>query len=58
MTPTTPRLFHGGCPGLHRGDLIVPGHARNSHPGDTVRSVEDFASIRILTMPDTRREDG
>jgi hypothetical protein len=32
MNPTL-RLFHGGVPNLHPGDLIVPGHSRNHHDG-------------------------
>lgn len=31
--PDVPRLFHGGVPGLRRGDLIRPGHARAHHDG-------------------------
>jgi hypothetical protein len=27
------RLFHGGVPGLRRGDLIQPGHDRRTHDG-------------------------
>jgi hypothetical protein len=27
------RLFHGGIPGLRRGDLIEPGHDRQAHDG-------------------------
>lgn len=27
------RLFHGGAPGLRRGDLITPGHDRTHHDG-------------------------
>lgn len=27
------RLFHGGIPGLRRGDLIEPGHERREHEG-------------------------
>lgn len=27
------RLWHGGVPGLHVGDLITPGHTRKSHDG-------------------------
>lgn len=27
------RLFHGGVPGLRRGDIIEPGHDRREHPG-------------------------
>lgn len=30
---TTPRLFHGGVPGLRPGDLIEPGHTRKAHDG-------------------------
>lgn len=29
----TPRLFHGGVPGLRPGDLIEPGHTRKAHDG-------------------------
>ena len=29
----TPRLWHGGIPGLRPGDLIEPGHARRVHDG-------------------------
>ena len=31
MTPT--RLYHGGKPDLHPGDLITPGHTRPTHHG-------------------------
>lgn len=30
---TVPRLFHGGAPGLHPGELIEPGHDRSHHDG-------------------------
>lgn len=28
-----PRFWHGGVPGLQRGELIEPGHARQHHEG-------------------------
>lgn len=33
MTPATPRLFHGGVPGLRPGALIEPGHQRPARDG-------------------------
>ena len=51
------RLFHGGVPGLSRGDLLQPGHSRdNRHPGCPVCEARAAGKDHPLD-PATRHAD-
>jgi hypothetical protein len=57
---TTPRLWHGGVPGLKPGDLITPGHERKAHPGCKfceARAVEAAGGERPVLDPLSRHQD-
>lgn len=50
------RLFHGGVPGLGVGDLIQPGHQRQSHPGCPICEVRERGGDPLID-PASRRPD-
>lgn len=57
---TTPRLWHGGVPGLRAGDLIEPGHERRHHDGCPwceARAAEAAGGPRPLIDGLARRRD-
>jgi hypothetical protein len=60
-TPLVPlRLWHGGVPGLKVGDLVQPGHERQSHPGCQfceARAVEAAGGQRPALDPLSRHQD-